>query len=110
MSQKSFLAPYEVLTELLVAERRAAAVTQEELADRLSIAQSTVSKIERGVQRLDLVELHRWLLAIGGRSFTDFAIAFDESVGTQAAAEIRWVRPRKSATSSAMRPRTPRKA
>jgi len=110
MPQKSFLVPYEVLAELLVAERRGAEVTQEELADRLSIGQSTVSKIERGVQRLDLVELHRWLSAIGGRSFADFAAAFDELVRAQTVAERRWVRDKKPATGSPNRPWIPRKA
>jgi transcriptional regulator with XRE-family HTH domain len=75
-----------------VAARLAAGVTQEVLAERLSIGQSAVSKVERGVQRLDLVELHRWLSAVGGPSLTDFAGAFEERVRKQTAVERRWLR------------------
>jgi hypothetical protein len=64
------------------------------LAERLLIGQSAVSKVERGVQRLDLVELHRWLSAIGTQSVTSFVQAFEKRVGEQSAAERRWLRGR----------------
>jgi transcriptional regulator with XRE-family HTH domain len=50
-------APYRVLLEQIRAARRAADVTQEELANRLGADQSFVSKYERGERRLDVVEL-----------------------------------------------------
>lgn len=92
MPQKSFPPPYDILTDLLVKARRKAQISQLELADRLAIGQSTVSKVERGVQRLDMVELHRWLAAIGGTSFVEVASAFDERIGAQTAAAARWPR------------------
>jgi len=109
MSQKPFPPPYDVLTELLVAARLAAGVTQEVLAERLSIGQSAVSKVERGVQRLDLVELHRWLSAIGGPSITDFAKSFDERLRKPTAAERRWVRRNRESEASVDSPRPSRK-
>lgn len=92
MSQKPFPAPYGILTELLVTARRSAGVTQKVLAERLSIGQSSVSKVERGVQRLDLVELQRWLSAIGKPSLPQFAAEFEERLGKVTAAERRWSR------------------
>jgi transcriptional regulator with XRE-family HTH domain len=94
MSQKPFPPPYDILTELLVAARQSAGLTQEELAARLLIGQSTVSKVERGVQRLDLVELRRWLAAIGTPSVTSFVQAFEKRVSEQSVAEGRWLRGR----------------
>jgi transcriptional regulator with XRE-family HTH domain len=72
MPQKPFAPPYDVLTNLLTEARRSAELTQRDLATRLAIGQSAVSKVERGVQRLDLVELHRWLDAIKGPTFLEF--------------------------------------
>jgi len=95
MSQKPFPPPYDVLTEMLVAARLATGLTQKALAERLSIGQSSVSKVERGLQRLDLVELHRWLSALGGPSLADFASAFEMRVRTQTAVERRWIRRRR---------------
>ena len=45
------------LQELLVSERAAAGLTQEEVARRLRRPQSFVSKYETGERRLDIVEL-----------------------------------------------------
>ncbi|MDE2081523.1 MAG: helix-turn-helix transcriptional regulator [Burkholderiales bacterium] len=96
MSQKPFPPPYDILTDLLVASRRASGVTQKVLAERLSIGQSSVSKVERGLQRLDLIELYRWLSALGAPSLAEFASAFEMRVGAQTAVERRWVRRRGS--------------
>ena len=97
MSQKLFPPPYYILAERLVSERRAAGRTQEGLADRLLIGQSAVSKVARGVQRLDRVELKRWLSAIGSPSLTSFVSAFEERVREQKAAEKHWSRVRRRA-------------
>jgi transcriptional regulator with XRE-family HTH domain len=53
------------LQELLVAQRAAAGLTQEELALRLRRPQSFVSKYETGERRLDVVELFEVADAIG---------------------------------------------
>lgn len=99
MSQKPFPPPYDVLTEMLVAARLASGLTQKTLAERLSIGQSSVSKVERGLQRLDLVELHRWLSALGEPSLADFASSFEARVRTQTAVERRWIRRRRGSDS-----------
>ena len=62
----------EKLCTLVRRARVSRGLTQEGLAERLLIGQSAVSKVERGVQRLDLVELQRWLSAIGSPSLTSF--------------------------------------
>lgn len=96
MPQKLFPPPYDILTDLLVECRRSVHISQLELADRLSIGQSAVSKVERGVQRLDMVELHRWLTALGGPTLVEFAAAFDERLRAQTAATDHWSRIKRS--------------
>lgn len=104
MPQKPFPPPHDILTELLVAARLSAGLTQEELAERLLIGQSAVSKVERGAQRLDLVELHRWLSAIGTPSVTSFVQAFEQRLGEQSVAERLWLRGRESTGQPARQP------
>jgi len=58
MTQKSVHSQaYKALREQLVAARRNADMTQEELAKRLKRPQSFVAKYEGGERRLDIVEL-----------------------------------------------------
>ena len=45
--------------------RESSTVTQEELARRLGITQSTLSKCERGERRIDVSELRRMCIALG---------------------------------------------
>lgn len=58
-------ADYAKLLQLLREVRKEAGVTQVELAKRLGVEQSLVSKIERQERRLDLAELRRVCLALG---------------------------------------------
>lgn len=51
-------------------------VTQEELAERLGFRQTDVSKTERGVRRLDVLELREWVTALG-LSFAEFSRELD---------------------------------
>ncbi|MGE0294808.1 MAG: helix-turn-helix domain-containing protein [Hyphomonadaceae bacterium] len=44
------------MLDVLVAARKKAGVTQDELADRLGKPQPFVSKVERGVRRIDVIE------------------------------------------------------
>lgn len=67
---------YELLLRLLREARRNADVSQIELAKRLRLTQSTISKCERGELRLDAVQLRNWCHAMGV-SFPDFTAAFD---------------------------------
>ena len=54
----------DVLLSLLVKVRIEAGVTQVELAQRLDEVQPWISRVERGVRRLDLVELMLWCDAL----------------------------------------------
>jgi transcriptional regulator with XRE-family HTH domain len=47
---------YNSFLKLIIAARKQAGLTQQELADRLKKPQSYVSKYERGERRLDVVE------------------------------------------------------
>lgn len=67
---------YELLLRLLRDARQEAGVSQMELAKRLRLTQSTISKCERGELRLDAVQLRNWCHAIGV-TFTDLTAAFD---------------------------------
>jgi transcriptional regulator with XRE-family HTH domain len=64
MKKSIHSASYRVLLDLLVSAREARGVTQVELAKRLDMTQSAVSKVERGERRLDVVELHGWCNAL----------------------------------------------
>lgn len=48
---------HEALRDALVAARRAAGLTQEQLADRLKCHQSFVARVESGERRIDVIEL-----------------------------------------------------
>lgn len=52
------------MLDLLIDVREARGKTQVQLADVLKMRQSDLSKIERGVRRIDFVELRRWLIAL----------------------------------------------
>lgn len=57
-------AAYQHFLVELRAARELAGVTQEELAHRLGEHQTLVSKVERGIRRLDVIELRAWLMAL----------------------------------------------
>lgn len=50
--------------QALVSARRAAGVSQQELANRLKRPQSFVAKVEGGERRLDVVEFAEWSVAL----------------------------------------------
>jgi transcriptional regulator with XRE-family HTH domain len=56
MSRSVFTETYERFCQELIQARKAAGLTQAELAARLSRPQSFVSKYERGERRIDVVE------------------------------------------------------
>ena len=58
MAQKSvFTQRYSRFLDAIIAARKSAELTQQELAERLGRPQSYVSKYERGERRLDVLEL-----------------------------------------------------
>jgi transcriptional regulator with XRE-family HTH domain len=56
---------YKVLLTCLKEARETAGLTQIDMADRLGMTQSQVSKCERGERRLDVIELREWCGVIG---------------------------------------------
>jgi transcriptional regulator with XRE-family HTH domain len=52
---------HQIFLGLLKQARMDKAVTQEMLADRIGLSQPDISKVERGVRRLDVLELRAWL-------------------------------------------------
>lgn len=60
-------AEYQRLCAALGRLRRHAGLSQRELAARVEVSQTFVSEVERGVRRLDLLELRDLLQAIGSR-------------------------------------------
>jgi hypothetical protein len=56
---------YGLFLEELRAARGRSGMTQGQLADAIGEDQTFVSKCETGVRRLDVIELRRWLVALG---------------------------------------------
>ena len=104
MPSEPFAQPYEILAQQLSRARTEVGMTQVQLAAQLGISQSTVSKVERGVQRLDLVELREWLVAIGGPSLRSFVADFDERAPANARVQLSWLERRRHGAPSKRRP------
>ncbi len=56
---------YRQFLNALCAARESAGLTQTQLAKKLRVSQSWISKCERGERRLDVVELEIWCAALG---------------------------------------------
>ncbi|MBM3970826.1 MAG: helix-turn-helix transcriptional regulator [Planctomycetes bacterium] len=65
MEKSIYSREYQVMLRLLREARSDAGITQVDLAKRLRLTQSLVSKIERGDRRLDLAELRSFCRVIG---------------------------------------------
>jgi len=57
-------AKYQNIRQKLIILREKNSFTQRELAKKLSITQSYVSKVESGQRRLDILELYKYLDAL----------------------------------------------
>jgi len=68
-----------VFLDLLKSARIDQGVTQVQLAKALQRQQTDISKVERGVRRLDVVELQAWLTALN-YSFPKFSIELDRRI------------------------------
>lgn len=75
---------YATMQALLRQARRAAGLTQAELAQRLEWSQADISKVESGVRRLDVIELRTWLAALG-QEMQAFIGQLEHSLGVPAA-------------------------
>ena len=71
MEKTIYSSEYDAVVRLLRAARKTARITQVELAERLGLTQSLVSKMERGDRRLDIIEVRTMCRAIG-ISFPEF--------------------------------------
>jgi transcriptional regulator with XRE-family HTH domain len=78
--QLSTFTEYEHFLEELRDARRRSGLSQEQLAKRIGQDQSFVSKAERGVRRVDVVELRQWVGALGG-TLTEFVSAYETRLG-----------------------------
>lgn len=56
---------YGLMVDALQKARKAAGLSQVELAAKLGLTQSTIGKCERGERRLDIIELREWCQALG---------------------------------------------
>ena len=75
--QKTIYTPEQaVFLTLLRQVRKEAGLTQRQLADRLGTLQSRITDYERGVRRLDLLELRQVCVAVG-ISVVDFVTRFE---------------------------------
>ena len=73
---------YAVLVKVLRDHRIELGVTQVQLAERLQVDQSLVSKVERRERRIDLAELRRVCIALGV-PLTDFVARFELALAGQ---------------------------
>ncbi len=64
MEKTLYQREYRILLDLLKEARLVQDVNQIDLAERLGMTQSMVSKCERGERRLDVIELRQWCHAI----------------------------------------------
>jgi transcriptional regulator with XRE-family HTH domain len=78
----------QVFLAMLRRRRQALHLRQADVAQLLGRGQSTVSKIERGVRRLDIIELRAWLAALEV-DFLDFMGELDRRLESQLAVDPR---------------------
>jgi len=71
----------QIFLELLRNRREGLRLRQLDLAQRLGRSQATVSKVESGVHRLDIIELRAWLGALDV-DFVAFVGELDERLQT----------------------------
>ncbi len=79
MRKSIFTPEQEKLQTLLRQIRLDAGLSQIELAQRLGLAQSFISKYEQGERRLDLLEL-RQICQVVGMSLEEFVRKFEDSL------------------------------
>lgn len=82
MPAKSIHKPeYQTLLELLIDVRDKAGLKQAELAALLDRSQSYVSDVERGIRRMDLLQLREYCLACD-QDLVGFVRRFDKAIAS----------------------------
>ena len=84
MPTPSLRPPAEPLHKRLRRLREARGLRQRDLAKKLGRSQAYVSNAERGERRLDVIELHQWLTALG-EGFMEFVRQIDDELRTTVA-------------------------
>lgn len=80
MPAKSIHKPeYQAFLDLLLDIREKSGLTQAQLAVQLQHSQSYVSDVERGIRRLDILQLRDYCLACG-QDFVAFVRRFDKAI------------------------------
>lgn len=79
MPRSTYASEYAEFLRVLRESREGAGVTQQDLAKRLHMTQSAVSKCERGDRRLDVIELRSWCAELG-LSLAEFAAELDKAL------------------------------
>jgi len=82
MQKSLYSREQEVLCRMLRRLRRAADLTQEQLAARLERPRSFVSRYESGEKALELVEVRHILRALGA-AFVDFLREYDAALESE---------------------------
>jgi len=77
MEKSAYTSEHRILVAMLREQREKALLTQAELAAKLKVSQSFVSKWERGDRRIDLVQLRHWCQATDV-SLPRFATMFEQ--------------------------------
>jgi len=80
MEKSAFTPEHRILVTMLREEREKAALTQAQLAKKLGVTQSLISKWENHDIRIDLVQLQAVCVATGG-SLSRFVKNFEKRVG-----------------------------
>ena len=65
MEKSPFTREHRILAGMLREYRERASLTQQELAGKLAMSQSFLSKWERGERRIDVIQLRTWCRHVG---------------------------------------------
>lgn len=83
-ARSRFSDEYGVLLNQLITARKAAGVTQVDIADRLGKTQSHVSMCENREREISIIDLWRWCAALNIK-VSDFLRQFEEAIAENAA-------------------------
>lgn len=83
----------KIFLKMLRELRESRGLRQTDLADLLGHSQATVSNVERGERRLDVIELRDWLDALNEK-FADFTSKLDEELLRLSGPRLRIVHPK----------------